>query len=109
MAGKGRGHYIAAWRQFRGLSQEQLAEAVGVTHATISRIETGVIDLKECRLYAIAQALSVSPGALLSTEPGSTSPDDDQGTLALWERATPEQKKQIARIVRALLEDNTKD
>ena len=98
-----RRNQIAAWREVRGLTQEELAAAIGVTHATISRIETGIIGLKESRLYAIADALKVAPGVLLAASPDGVDADGDHGVLALWHRATSEQKEQITRVIRALL------
>jgi len=35
------GNPIAVWRKFRGLSQQQLADAAGVTKSHISQIENG--------------------------------------------------------------------
>lgn len=48
-------------RQKRGMNQEQLATASGITQATISRIESGEIkQLKSEKLRALAQALAVT-------------------------------------------------
>ena len=36
---KTRGHFIKEWRQYRNLTQEQVAERIESTKATVSRIE----------------------------------------------------------------------
>lgn len=46
--------HIRQWRDSRGLTREQLAEAIGVTHPTLSHIENGKIAYTEERLERIA-------------------------------------------------------
>jgi AcrR family transcriptional regulator/transcriptional regulator with XRE-family HTH domain len=53
-------------RRRRGWSARRLATHIGVSAATISAIENGRTGVSTDRLAAIADALSVSPGALLS-------------------------------------------
>ena len=58
--------YLAEWRQKRGLSQQRLADAVGVQQVTVSRIETGrQRTLRLDLLGALARALDVEPWELL--------------------------------------------
>ena len=55
------GRRIASQRQLRGLTQQELASASGLTQATVARVEKarkGRVDLKT--VYAIAEALGVS-------------------------------------------------
>lgn len=51
---------IKVWREYRGLTQQQLADAVGISKPYLSQIETGkrkgTVDI----LSAIAKALNVS-------------------------------------------------
>jgi DNA-binding XRE family transcriptional regulator len=51
---------IKVWREFRGLTQQQLADAAGISKPYLSQIETGkrkgTVDI----LSAIAKALNVS-------------------------------------------------
>lgn len=61
--------FIKEWRQHRSLTLEQLAEKVGTTHGTLSRIEHGKIHYRQTMLEAIAEALDVEPGDLLSRNP----------------------------------------
>ncbi|MCI8477855.1 MAG: helix-turn-helix domain-containing protein [Oscillospiraceae bacterium] len=47
-------------RKAVGMTQEQLAKAIGITHATLSRYESGVIDPPSSQLKRIANVLKVS-------------------------------------------------
>lgn len=61
--------YIAAnvrqIRSKRGLTQEALAEAVGVDLRFIQKVESGKASISLGTLVAIADALGVKPGVLL--------------------------------------------
>jgi transcriptional regulator with XRE-family HTH domain len=48
-------HYVRQWREYRGLTQEQLAERVGKSRGLISQIEAASTDLD------IADALRGQP------------------------------------------------
>lgn len=61
--------YIREWREFRGLTQEQLADAIDRTKATVSRIETGDIAYTREFLEAAADTLGTHPGILLMRPP----------------------------------------
>lgn len=53
----------------KGLTIMQLAKLVGVSHATISRWETGrIADMKQSKIALLAQALGVSPVDLLKED-----------------------------------------
>ena len=54
------GEKIRALRESRGMSQEQLAELVGVSKNSISRYETGTADMKSSVLFEISKALSTT-------------------------------------------------
>lgn len=62
------GSNIARYRRAAGLTQEQLAEAIGVTPAFISRVECGKKNMKIGTLIATANALRVSVDALVRQE-----------------------------------------
>lgn len=55
-------------RKAAKITQEELAQEIGVTHATLSRYESGTIDPPASQLQAIATALGVSVGRLLGQE-----------------------------------------
>ena len=58
------GHRIRAWREAKGWTQQQLADAVGVTHAAVYQWELEGGDSKTtpslARLESVAKALGVS-------------------------------------------------
>ena len=61
--------YFRAWRKHRNLTQEQLAERVGMSVSSVSQIETGAQGFTDGTLMAFADALQVDPGDLLSRNP----------------------------------------
>lgn len=62
-------HHVKEWRAYRGLTQDQLAERVGKTRGLISQIESGITDLTEDMIYAIADAVNCAPWDLLRVNP----------------------------------------
>jgi len=68
------GAALAQQRRSRGLSQQQVAEAIGVEPETVSRMETGVISPSLKRLHQLAEVLDCPVEALLGA--ASTHPHD---------------------------------
>ena len=66
---------LRAWREFRNLTQEELAERVGTTAAVISLLENGQRGLSAAWLHRFAPHLDVSPGFLLDHGPGDLTTD----------------------------------
>ena len=62
------GQRIRKYRKAEGLSQERLAEFVGISTTHMSHIETGNTKLSLSALVGIAQALSVRTDDLLFAE-----------------------------------------
>ena len=97
----GRNHnppiYLREWREFRLLTQQQLADRLDTTAATISRIESGKRDYTGAFLLAAAYVLNCNPGDLISRPPTEPSLD-----AAL--RAAPAPiRAQITAVVETLL------
>lgn len=70
------GKQIRSRRKQLGMTQEQLAEMLGVGHQALSRIEQGHMAPKMDRLPAIARALQCTVPDLFRTS------DDDQASYA---------------------------
>jgi transcriptional regulator with XRE-family HTH domain len=64
-----RRHFIREWREFRGFTQEQLADMLGTTKTSISRIEDLKQGYTQDFLEACADALGIHPGVLLTRPP----------------------------------------
>lgn len=60
---------ISAWREVRGLTQEELSRRAGIPRPNLSDIERGRQDITVSTLARIASALSLSPGRLLDESP----------------------------------------
>lgn len=61
------GRKVRELRRSRGMTQKELASAVGVTGAQLHRYETGATRVAASRMIAIAEALGVRPDVLLGS------------------------------------------
>lgn len=52
---------LKAWRSYRKLTQEQLAEQAGMSPGNISQLEKGLIRYSQDGLEALAEALNLPP------------------------------------------------
>lgn len=93
--------FLKQWRNHRGLTQEQLADRVGVTQGLISQLENNRTDYTGALLEALADALLCDPQDLLMRDPSR--PDAMWSILDNLKRATPEEQEQISRVSDALL------
>lgn len=66
---KHRRFYLREWREFRGLTQEQLGLRVNMTKGRISEIERGVRRYNESMINYFAEALSCEPWELIGRNP----------------------------------------
>lgn len=98
-------YFFKQWRKFRGKTQEELAEEVGVSASTISQLERGLQGFTDSTLAAFADALFCSPGDLLIRDPFDTS--------SAWrvydglKDATPETRRAIVAVVETMLRTGT--
>ncbi|SKZ91751.1 helix-turn-helix transcriptional regulator [Gordonia sp. w5E2] len=60
------GDAIRRARVGAGLTQQQLADASGVSRPAIARIETGEASTQVDRLWDLAEALGTTPSAILA-------------------------------------------
>ncbi len=58
------GARVRALRLERGLTQQQLADAVGVHRVNLNKVENGRTDLGVSHVRRLAEALDVDPGRL---------------------------------------------
>ena len=98
------GERIKLARQARGLTQEGLAEAVGVTRSAVAQWETGRAGQVTGNLSRIAAVLDVSVEHLMAGN--ATSPrsrglrGDELAMLRLYRECTPSDQQLLLRTAR---------
>ena len=99
-------HYpnqLRAWREFRKLTQEQLAEAANCSPATVGHIENGARRLSDKWANVFAQALETRPGYLFDTDP-ETLPT---AILDVWDSIPEERREQALQILQTFARTGT--
>lgn len=98
-------HYLKEWRKHRGMTQEQLAEAVGTSKSQISELERFNLQLSPKWLRKLAPVLDVQQGHILDH-----SPDDlDTDIIDIWTRIPARDRESAAKALRGFLRTGTDD
>lgn len=95
--------FLREWRHHRNKTQEQLAQAVGITKVHVSNVERGERQYTQELLEAFAGYLECEPWQILNVDP--TAPG---AVWSIWEAVrgmTPAQQEQAAAVIRALTEE----
>lgn len=90
-----RQNFLRAWREHRGLTQEQLAERLDTSKGQVSSWETGRRSMSWGVMDALAEALSIEPWDLFR-DPNQPSADE------LLRNASPEIRTQAIEVIRVL-------
>ena len=93
-------HFIKEWRIDRGLTQAQIAEAMGISRSYYTMIERGDRRYDQPFLEAAAVALKCTIGDLVSRKPG-----DRESIDAMLESVPDDSRARIEAAVRAMLSD----
>ena len=106
---------IARRREELGMTQDELAKAVGVNKATICRWESGDIsNMRRDRIQKLASALQVSPTALLDEETDglfsgikNNAPDDEvrSDIICMVGRLSDSQARQLRDFLSGMLSE----
>jgi transcriptional regulator with XRE-family HTH domain len=94
--------HIKAWRKYRGLTQEQLAERIGISRTYLTKIERGDRKWDQPFLEAAADALRCDPADILTRDP-----TDPSGIWSLWDGLTPPERIRAVAVLRAMKGDST--
>jgi transcriptional regulator with XRE-family HTH domain len=94
--------FIREWRKFRNLTQERLADRMGVTRGYVSQVETGLRRYDQHFLEAAADALSCEPADLIMRDPTKPS-----AIWSIWDRIPPTQREQAARVLETFVVKKT--
>ena len=63
------GHFLWEWRNYRKLTQEQLALIIGISRSYLSKLETGDTDYLQYIIERIAIALDCEVSELIGRSP----------------------------------------
>lgn len=95
-------HYIKEWRKHRGLTQDQLAERIGMDKGYLSKIENGKRRYDQPFLEAAAVVLRCEPADLLIRDPS-----DPDGIWSVWDGLKPIERQQVVEIAKTLKRTGT--
>lgn len=104
------GRYIRQYRKVAGLTQEELAQKVGISTMSIRRYESGERIASRDMLHAIAAALNVDFFSLANWDQATKALEDDMNAgidararlEAVFDRLTGEGKKLVADVAEIL-------
>ena len=96
-------NHLRAWRRFRGLSLEELAELVDTAPNMIGYLEQGKRQLSLKWLYRLAPALKINAGWLIDHDPNNLPPD----LIEIWSNADDRQRIQISEIAATIVRNGT--
>lgn len=97
--------YFAEWRVWKNWTQQELADRMDTSAATVSRIEKGERDWGKGYL----EAFSFVVGCPNPTDPITRAPDTPITLDDMLKSATPELKRQAFAIVETLLKTGASD
>jgi transcriptional regulator with XRE-family HTH domain len=93
-----RHNHLKAWREFRRLTQKELADQVETTGSVISLLESGDRKLSPKWLRRLAPALKTTPGMILEHNPNDIPAD----VLDAWAEIPEEKRSDAMAMLRAL-------
>jgi transcriptional regulator with XRE-family HTH domain len=95
-------HYIKEWRKHRGLTQDRLAERIGIDRAYLSKIESGKRRYDQPFLEAAAVVLQCEPADLIIRDPS-----DPDGIWSVWDTLRPVERQQVVEIAKTIKRTGT--
>jgi transcriptional regulator with XRE-family HTH domain len=98
-------NFLKAWREFRKLTQQDLADLVDTNANMIGYLESGERGLSAKWLRRLAPALDTTPGMLLDHDPREL----DSDVIDIWAHADRRQKSQISEIAKTIVRTGTTD
>jgi transcriptional regulator with XRE-family HTH domain len=97
-------HYLREWRKFRGMTQQELADALETSKSVISDMERGELQLSPKWLRRIAPILKTQPGYILDHDPA----DLDNDIIDIWSHIDAKDRARAANVLRQFMKTGTK-
>jgi len=97
---------IRLMRRRRGVSQQTMADHLGVTYQQWQKLENGVNRISAGRIIMIANALATPPSHFLDAEvqPIDTASDEALHAAAAIDKLAPDQRRIAVHMLRATVE-----
>lgn len=95
-------HFIRAWRKHRGLTLEQLAERIGMSHQNLGKIERYKVPYNEELLDHLAEHLRCEPGDLIIRDPSQT-----EAIWSIWEQLAPADQVRVVEVAKTFKRTGT--
>lgn len=99
------GEKIKARRLELNMTTEELGKKIGVQRSAVTKYEKGRVELKAKQISAIAEALGVSPVALLPDPDEHTRSLIDEEMYELWGGASIQAKRMALTVLRQFREE----
>lgn len=98
--------YLKQWRQKRGLTQEEIADAIDTSKGYISQLERGDRRYNQDILEQLAGVLEIEPADLLRApdEAGEIEDPDLQKVIELWPRLLQKRRSTVANVAEGFAE-----
>lgn len=96
-------HYLKEWRKFRGMTQQELADALETSKSVISDMERGELQLSPKWLRRIAPILKTQPGHILDHDPAEI----DNDIIDIWSHIDQRDRDQAIRVLRSFVKSGT--
>jgi transcriptional regulator with XRE-family HTH domain len=94
--------YIRQWREYRGLTLEQLADRVGMTASYLSMFERGQRGYTQNTMEDLAHALQTDVPSLISRNP-----EGEEDIWSIWDNAKTGDRKMIVDIAKTVTKSGT--
>lgn len=94
-------NHLRAWREYRKISQAQLAEMVGTNANMIGYLESGERSISLKWLRRLADALDTNVGMLAQFDPN----DLDADMIEIWATSSNREKRKILEIARLVVSE----
>ena len=88
----------------QGLTQAQLAKAIGVGQSTLNYWENGKCDITSFYVVKLCEVLKVSSDELLGLDPMPATSDEITDILAIMHQLDREEQKNCVAVVRTFLD-----
>lgn len=107
-------HFLREWREYKELALEGVAERIALlsqeradadpesrpmtmSHATLSRIERGLIPYNQYLLEYLAEIYMTDPGSLIMRDP-----TESEAIWSIWDSLKPAERRQVVEIAKTI-------